>query len=408
MSYSFLQKALRKKWILWTDENEENKKTHCDNYHQKYSKKKNFSGGVLIQQHCLDQLPSWEGKKNHILQKDSLAENPFKNNKHWEKKITSWILYEDHHMLILNKPPFLPCQGGSGQKISLDDMVDSFLKSRQESSLASPQQNTHHKKIRPERLIRLTHRLDLKTSGVLIWAKTLDFARFMTKAFEDNKVSKTYIALLEGCLETKGYYEGALKKKGERMVLVKHWKDKDKYDVPFSFNKKHSFHEQEKILPALTYYEPLGFFCPQQGQKIFPHALWRKPQTRKDPVLENFFKYSSAPAENWENFLHLFQSFCKNSLQNYTQYFPKEQQHHDAQRGRTLVALFPKTGRTHQLRVHMSSLGHPIVGDELYGIGEKKEALGLHCAILRFHWNNNDYNFYAPFPLSFINLFRAC
>ncbi len=36
-------------------------------------------------------------------------------------------------------------------------------------------------------------------------------------------------------------------------------------------------------------------------------------------------------------------------------------------RGYTSVNLFPKTGRTHQLRVHMSSIGHPIVGDKLYG-----------------------------------------
>ncbi len=36
-------------------------------------------------------------------------------------------------------------------------------------------------------------------------------------------------------------------------------------------------------------------------------------------------------------------------------------------RGYTTVRLFPKTGRTHQLRVHTSSIGHPIVGDVLYG-----------------------------------------
>jgi 23S rRNA pseudouridine1911/1915/1917 synthase len=36
-------------------------------------------------------------------------------------------------------------------------------------------------------------------------------------------------------------------------------------------------------------------------------------------------------------------------------------------RGYTLVKLSPKTGRTHQLRVHMSHLGHPIVGDGIYG-----------------------------------------
>ncbi|MEW6198248.1 MAG: RluA family pseudouridine synthase [Planctomycetota bacterium] len=36
-------------------------------------------------------------------------------------------------------------------------------------------------------------------------------------------------------------------------------------------------------------------------------------------------------------------------------------------RGFALVKLFPKTGRTHQLRVHMSHIGHPIVGDTMYG-----------------------------------------
>lgn len=35
----------------------------------------------------------------------------------------------------------------------------------------------------------------------------------------------------------------------------------------------------------------------------------------------------------------------------------------------TVVRLFPKTGRTHQLRVHLAALGHPIVGDRLYGRG---------------------------------------
>lgn len=40
----------------------------------------------------------------------------------------------------------------------------------------------------------------------------------------------------------------------------------------------------------------------------------------------------------------------------------------------TLVELIPKTGRTHQLRVHLASIGHPIVGDQLYG---KKENLWL-------------------------------
>ena len=41
----------------------------------------------------------------------------------------------------------------------------------------------------------------------------------------------------------------------------------------------------------------------------------------------------------------------------------------------TLMNVYPRTGRTHQIRVHMASIGHPIVGDSLYG--GKKNNLGL-------------------------------
>ena len=44
----------------------------------------------------------------------------------------------------------------------------------------------------------------------------------------------------------------------------------------------------------------------------------------------------------------------------------------------TLVNLFPRSGRTHQLRVHMAYLGHPILGDDKYGSGESFPRLALH------------------------------
>ncbi len=49
-----------------------------------------------------------------------------------------------------------------------------------------------------------------------------------------------------------------------------------------------------------------------------------------------------------------------------------------------LVRLMPLTGRTHQLRVHMSYLGCPIYGDDLYGAPQREEATRLHCGKLRF------------------------
>jgi tRNA pseudouridine32 synthase/23S rRNA pseudouridine746 synthase len=59
----------------------------------------------------------------------------------------------------------------------------------------------------------------------------------------------------------------------------------------------------------------------------------------------------------------------------------------DAVRGTTRLALTPVTGRSHQLRVHLQALGHPILGDALYG-GERVQGaaarLLLHATDLRF------------------------
>ncbi|ARE40519.1 Ribosomal large subunit pseudouridine synthase A [Rhodovulum sp. P5] len=53
--------------------------------------------------------------------------------------------------------------------------------------------------------------------------------------------------------------------------------------------------------------------------------------------------------------------------------------------GTTRVRLFPKTGRSHQLRVHMKELGHPILGDPFYAEGAARDAprLMLHAEELR-------------------------
>lgn len=53
-------------------------------------------------------------------------------------------------------------------------------------------------------------------------------------------------------------------------------------------------------------------------------------------------------------------------------------------KGLALVRLRPLTGRTHQLRVHMSYLGCPIFGDDLYGAPQRGEATRLHCGKLQF------------------------
>ena len=56
-----------------------------------------------------------------------------------------------------------------------------------------------------------------------------------------------------------------------------------------------------------------------------------------------------------------------------------------AAQGLSLAACVPVTGRTHQIRVHFASIGHPLAGDDLYG--GSRERIGrqaLHCAEQRF------------------------
>lgn len=85
--------------------------------------------------------------------------------------------------------------------------------------------------------------------------------------------------------------------------------------------------------------------------------------------------------------------------------------------GATLLALHPHTGRTHQLRVHLSSIGHPIVGDAVYGGrgGRGRRVLAefprqaLHAAELRFRHPLRDeaLTAVAPWPADIVALLDA-
>lgn len=69
----------------------------------------------------------------------------------------------------------------------------------------------------------------------------------------------------------------------------------------------------------------------------------------------------------------------------------------------SLVELKPETGRTHQLRVHLAHLGHPIVGDPLYGSGMHGDRLYLHAQTLEITLpgENKPRTFTSPLPKAF-------
>lgn len=119
--------------------------------------------------------------------------------------LRSWILYEDDAVIVLNKPPGLAVQGGSGTRRHLDGMLGVLNRGGE----------------RP----RLVHRLDKDTSGVLILARTAAAAAALTRAFRDRAASKLYWAIVVGVPEVaQGRIDVPLAKKpgpaGERMEAM--------------------------------------------------------------------------------------------------------------------------------------------------------------------------------------------
>jgi len=93
------------------------------------------------------------------------------------------LLYEDEHVIAVDKPPHLACEPDrwDATRGHLLDSLDAQLLSR-----AQPPS------------LRIVHRLDRETSGVMLVAKTLDAERELRTAFDTQQVRKSYLALVEG------------------------------------------------------------------------------------------------------------------------------------------------------------------------------------------------------------------
>ncbi len=94
------------------------------------------------------------------------------------------ILFEDNHLLVINKPPGVLAQGDNTKDPSVLDLVKSIIKVRDK---------------KPGKVyLGLVHRLDRPTSGVMVLAKTSKALSRLNKQFAEKTTSKTYWAIVSG------------------------------------------------------------------------------------------------------------------------------------------------------------------------------------------------------------------
>lgn len=187
------------------------------------------------------------------------------------------ILYKDTQLIIINKPPGLLSVPGRG--IEKQDCLLSRVQADYPDALS-------------------VHRLDMPTSGIIIFALNKQTQRYLGIQFEKKQIKKQYIAVVQGELkEAKGRIN---------QPLITDWHNRPKQKIDYSTGK-----------PSITDYELIS-------------------------IDEN---------------------------------------------GNSIVKLMPITGRSHQLRVHMLSIGHPILGDQLYATDLSDNAcerLLLHAEKISF------------------------
>ena len=204
---------------------------------------------------------SYEVQKNDVI-KIVVPELP--DNDIEPENIPLNVVYEDDHILIINKPSDMVVHPSRGHgRGTLANAVKYYCNSLSEINGS----------LRPG----IVHRLDRDTTGVIIIAKT-DFSHgSIARQFEHREVKKQYIAVVEGVVSF----------------------DSDLIDLPIGRDKR--FREKMAI--------------------------------RHDDGKRSVSEYK------------VKERFARHSI----------------------VHVFPRTGRTHQIRVHMKSIGHPVVADKLYG-----------------------------------------
>lgn len=225
------------------------------------------------------------------------------------------ILFEDEHLIVLNKPTGLVVHPAAGHE--QDTLVNALMAHVKDFAMKFGEQ-------RPG----IVHRLDKDTSGIMVVAKSDKVHEALSLQFKERSIKRHYLAVTNGIFKTP---QGTI-----TSFLARHPKDRKRYSSVRDINKK-----------------IIRDFNLNPGIGKWSHTDFRVLNTHKVGI--------------------------------------------------TYVKLKLHTGRTHQIRVHLSELGFPILGDEIYGSHSEKKTvprLALHAAELGFIHpiTNEDMNFQQDWP----------
>ena len=298
------------------------------------------------------------------------------------------IIFEDEDILVVNKEPFLlthPTQKKADFTLA-NGIVNHFLE-----------------KYGEVRVPRFYNRLDMNTSGLIIIAKN-SFAQAFLQNF--SIFEKKYLAIVNGIIDDEEIFriKDELVKDGENHKIQDFEKENLKAEVEkVNFGKMKKYDEIEKIennsnfenkdnkvgennnlnLESKSNFENINFKINKnidfdskntkynlnlKDKNDFNNEILEKNGTNKIIIERRIFR----DGDNLERIIDERGQYAKTAVKVLKTYPEKNV---------TLVECELFTGRTHQIRVHLKSIGHTIVGDELYGNGLNKE-LGINRQFL--------------------------
>ena len=307
------------------------------------------------------------------------------------------IVFEDEDILVVNKEPFL---------------LTHPTQKKVDFTLANGIVNHFFEKYGEVRVPRFYNRLDMNTSGLIIIAKN-SFAQAFLQNF--SIFEKKYLAIVNGIIDDEeiSRIKDELTKDGENHKIQDFEKENLKAEVEkVNFGEMKKYDEIEKIennsnfenkdnkvgentnfdskkennnlnLESKSNFENINFKINKnidfdskntkynlnlKDKNDFNNEILKKNGTNKIVIERRIFR----DGDNLERIIDERGQYAKTAVKVLKTYPEKNV---------TLVECELFTGRTHQIRVHLKSIGHTIVGDELYGNGLNKE-LGINRQFL--------------------------